>query len=132
MKKLAGTLFLTAALMLGCTVAPQLATAPAAASPQVAVFAADGAYEAALVAAVAYARLPRCAAAVPQPCSQQGVVDQTVRARDVARDALAAARTAVRTPGFGADVGQTAVAAAQAAVQALTAITVNLTQKVIK
>lgn len=98
-------------------------------NPQVAVFAFEGAYETALTVAVAYARLPRCAPTVPAPCSTQGIVDQTVRARNVARDALASAKQAVRTPGFGADVGTTAVAAAQAAVNAMTAITNNLKVK---
>ena len=102
---------------------------PPSTNPQVAVFAFEGAYEAALTVAVAYARLPRCAPAVPAPCSDQPIVDQAVRARNVARDALASAKQAVRTPGFGADVSTTAVAAAQAAVNAMTAITNNLKVK---
>lgn len=110
----------------GCAVAPPT---NAATSPQVAVFAFEGTYEAALVVAVAYAQLPRCSATVAMPCSTQVVVDQIIRARNVARDSLQAAKVAVRTPGFGADVAKTAIVSAQAAVDALTALTVNLRLK---
>ncbi len=109
---------LTALLLLaGCAAAPQ--------SPQQAVFEAKSSYAVALTAAVAYKRLPDCARAA-QPCSDKAVVAQLQKADTVASVALDSAENAVRSPGFGQSVVSSAVAAAQAALQAFTSITATL------
>lgn len=94
-------------------------------SPQQSVFQAKSAYAVALTAAVAYKRLPDCARAA-QPCSDKAVVAQLQKADTVASTALDSAEHAVRTPGFGQNVVSSAVAAAQAALQAFTSITATL------
>lgn len=125
------TLLLIAVLALvGCETVQAPTTTAAAPNAAVTVYAAKGAYEVALTAAVAYAELPRCKPdAKLSVCSSQPVVDQLVRSRNVARDALASAESAVRTPGFGVDVLTTAAASAEAAVKALTTITTTLRTK---
>lgn len=91
-------------------------------SPSQAVYAAHGAYATTLTAALAYKRLPPCQRAKP-PCSDPAVVAQLQKADDVAFEALSAAQRAVRTPGFGEDRIQTAIAVANQAIGAFTAIT---------
>lgn len=103
-----------AAALCGCASAPQ--------SPQQGVFQAKAAYAVALQTAVAYKRLPACSAAVKPPCSDPATVAQLQRADNVAAPALDAAEAAVRTPGFGKSLMDTAVASAQAAVAAFVAI----------
>ena len=125
MKRLIAAALLTAAALLGCARPGQ----QPGTNPQVAVFAVKGAYETALTVAVAYAQLPRCSTGTKAICSDQALVDQVVRARNVARDSIASAEGAVRTPGFGADVPATALTAAQAALDAFKAITTNLRVK---
>lgn len=114
-------LLIVAALLLSACATPQ--------SPQQAVFQAKSSYEVALTAAVAYRRLPACAVPVRQPCSDKAVVAQVQRADKVAFDALGAAESAVRTPGFGDSVISSAVTAAQAALNAFVSITSTLEVK---
>lgn len=98
-------------------------------SPQQAIFSAKSNYEVALTAAVAYKRLPVCATPAVQPCSQKSVVTQLQKADDVAAKALDAAETAVRTPAFGTNITQSALTAAQAALDAFVSITSSLQTK---
>jgi len=109
----------------GCA-APSAGSGP---SYQQGVFQAKTQYSAALTAAVAYKRLPTCTATVPLPCSQPAVIAQLQKADNVAAQALDAAEVAVRTPGFGASVVSSAVAAANAAMQAFVSITTTLGTK---
>jgi hypothetical protein len=107
-----------AALVFACATAPQ--------TPAQSVYAAQGAYASALTVAVAYKQLPTCDQA-PRPtlCSDKAVVAKLQAADDVAYAALSAAQNIVRTPGAGVNV-QTAIAAAEQAVAALTSITATL------
>lgn len=93
---------------------------------QRAVFAAWEGYAVSERLATTYAQLRRCGAPAVPPCSQQSVVDQTVKARNVARDALNAAQATVDNPLFGHDVLSTAVAAGQAGAQAFQSIAASL------
>lgn len=86
------------------------------------VFAAKEGYGVAERLATVYAQLPRCSTPAVQPCSDQAVLDQITRARNIAREALAAAQIAVDTPQFGENAVSTAVASAQAAMSAFTSI----------
>lgn len=90
-------------------------------TPAADVFAMRASYNAAVLApAAAYASLPRCAAAVPQPCSEQAVVNQLRKADAAAKAALDAAETVVRdTPRVDA---RTAIRAATEAIAAVAAI----------
>jgi hypothetical protein len=90
-------------------------------TPAADVFAMRAGYNAAFLApAVAYNALPRCAEAVPQPCSQQSVVSQLRKADAAAKAALDAAETVVRdAPGVDA---RTAINAAREAIGAAVAI----------
>lgn len=89
------------------------------------VYAAEGDYKLALIAANAYVKLPLCTESKP-PCATLTVVRQIQKAQPVARQALDAAESAVRTPGFGADVVNTAVTAGTAALSAFVSITNTL------
>ena len=109
------------ALMFGCSTTPT----STALTPQQAVYEAKAAYEVALVAAVAYKKLPSCSSS-QLPCSEKKIVDQLQHAQPVARSALDAAQAAVTTPGFGADIVETATASATAALKAFVAITQTL------
>ena len=91
-------------------------------SPQEVVFQARGAQNVALRAAVEYKRLAPCAVPAKQPCSDKAVVAQLQKADTVSDQALQAAESAVRTPGFGANVIDSAVTAAKAALSAFQAI----------
>lgn len=134
-------LFIVALLALAACALPPPSAPQGAASAQVlpakpyivgqqTVFGAKGAYEAALTIAVTYAELPRCGAPGHVGlCSDRKVVDQVVKARDVARDALGAAEGVVRSPGFGNDVIRTSVDAADAALKAFLSITNTLKVK---
>jgi len=119
MKILASALLAFA--LVGCASAPQ--------NPQQAVYQSKSAYQVALTGAVTYKRLAPCSAIVKQPCSDAKVVDQLRKADNTAIAALDAAETAVRTPGFGADIQKSALVAAQAALSAFTAIVANLGAK---
>jgi hypothetical protein len=120
MKRLFLSLALAVGLLAGC------AGGPIGQTPAQAVFAAKGTYNTALSAAVAYKRLPACSAVVKQPCSDKAVLAQLQKADNVAAAALDSAESAVRTPGFGKDAAQSAITAANAAVQALASITATL------
>jgi len=98
-------------------------------APQDTVFAARSAQNVALRAAVEYKHLAPCSAAVKQPCSDKEVVAQLQKADVVADKALEAAETAVRTPGFGTDVINSAVTAAKAALGAFQAIVAVIGRK---
>jgi len=97
-------------------------------SPSQSVFQAKSAYSVALTAAVAYKHLPDCTKA-PQPCSDKAVISQLKKADDVAAAALDAAESAVRSPGFGADILATAVASAKSALAAFLSITSTIGSK---
>lgn len=107
-------------VMAGCA-APQ--------SPQQSVFQAKSGYAVALTAAVTYKKLPPCGQPVKMPCSDKAVVAQLQKADNVAATALDSAESAVRTPGFGKDVVNSAIAAANAALAAFTSITSTLKVK---
>ena len=94
-------------------------------TPQQAVFEVKNAYAAALTVAVAYKRLPDCAQKA-LPCSDKVVVMQLQKADNVASAALDAAEHAVRTPGFGANLVQSALTAAKAALGAFVSVTSGL------
>ena len=113
MKTMIGIALLALALA-GCATTPQ--------TPQEIVFQARGAQNVALRAAVEYKRLAPCATPAKQPCSDKAVVAQMQKADTVSDQALSAAESAVRTPGFGANVISTAVTAAQAALAAFQSI----------
>lgn len=104
----------------GCAGAP--------ATPAVTVYEVETAYSTALNVAVAYRNLPPCTTAPTVICSRPDVVVKLQQADDVAYQALTAAQNTVRTPGAGANA-QTAIVAAQQAVQALAAITASLQVK---
>lgn len=95
------------------------------AAAQRAVFDAEGKYQVALIAANTYVNLPLCDKAKP-PCATLSVVRQVQKAQPVARAALDAAESAVRTPGFGADVVNTAVTAGTSALSAFVTLTATL------
>jgi hypothetical protein len=85
-------------------------------------------YNAGLIIAVAYKNLPDCAVAGhPILCSQDSVIKQLQDADDIAAPSLLAAQNTVRAKG--ATNAQTALIAAQEAVNALTTITSKLTVK---
>lgn len=98
-------------------------------TPAQTVFATKSAYATVLTAAVAYESLPRCAAAVPQPCSSPDVVAQLRKADTVASASLDAAETAVRTPAIGADATSKAIQTASTALAALQAIVSSIGAK---
>ncbi len=118
MRKLVTTLML--ALLLGCASTPQ--------SAQQSVYAAKQSYAIALTVAVAYKQLPACGPRAPGLCSEPKIV-ATLQKVDVASSALLdAAEHVVRTEGAGPNVN-TALKAANEAVQAFVTITTALRVK---
>lgn len=105
---------------------PGTTTTVAGATAERTVFAAKSAYAVALTAAVAYKRLPVCAATPTLPCSSPVIVAQLQKADNVAAGALDAAEAAVRTPSIGTTARDTAVGAATAALAALNALVATL------
>ncbi len=95
-------------------------------TPAQVVYAAKGAYATALSGAVAYESMPRCAPAVPKPCSDPELVAQIRKADNVAAAALDAAEAAVRTPAVGTTARDRAIQAAQAALAAFSALVASL------
>lgn len=93
---------------------------------QRAVFTAKSVYAGMLTAAVTYKELRRCSPTVPQPCSDPAVVAQLQKADVVASVALDAAEAAVRTPQIGNAAVDAAVAAANSALAALSALVSTL------
>lgn len=121
MKRLIGALLLAFALAgLGCATTPQ--------TPAQSVYQVQGNYAAALNVAVAYKQLPACQPGGTKLCSDKAIVAKLQQADDVAFAALTAAQNTVRTAGAGANA-QTAIVAAQQAVQALASITATLQVK---
>ena len=114
MKRLIGALLLAVA---GCATAPQ--------TPAQAVYQVQGTYAAALQIAVTYKQLPPCQQGGPALCSDKAIVTKLQKADDVAYAALTAAQNTARTPGAGANLN-TALVAAQQAVNAFAAITTTL------
>lgn len=95
-----------------------LTACQASTPPTSAVLASMTSYQAALVLAVKYNQLPRCADDGPKICSDLAVVKQLRMADDAALAALKAAQNVVLTPG----ATESAITAAQAsASQAVTA-----------
>lgn len=115
-------LFLAVALA-GCGTMP---TDGGAANAQQAVFTAKSAYATTLTVAVAYKNLRPCGASVPQPCSDPAIVAQLQKADIVANTALDAAEAAVRTPQVGTTARDRAVATANSALAALSALLSNV------
>ena len=108
-------------LAVACAVQPQ--------TPAQGVYAVQGAYASALTIAVAYKQLPPCGLPTsPKLCSNASVVTKLQAADNAAYAALSAAQVTVATPGAGLNA-QTAIVAAEQAVQALTAITNQLQVK---
>lgn len=126
-KRLA-TLALVAALVGGCGTVTTTGTGTTtgsvltSAEAQRAVFVSKTAFDAALIIATKYKNLPVCAATQPQPCSDPGIVAQLQRSANVANVALDAAEAAVRTPQIGSSAMNTAVAAANSALAAFSAL----------
>lgn len=116
MKRLFAVAILT--LVAACATAPQNA--------EQTVFQARTAQNVALRAAIGYAELPACREPKVQPCADKEVVDQLKLASRVTDQALTAAETAVRTPGFGTNVISSAVAAGTSALAAFQTIVATL------
>lgn len=116
-------LLLTSLLALSLT-----ACAVTPSSPAQTVYLAKTQYSAALSVAVAYKNLPGCGG-TEKLCAKPEVVAQLQKADQVAYPALDAAEDAVRTPGFGENIINSAVIAAKAAVEAFKSITNTLKVK---
>jgi len=96
-------------------------------TPQQSVYAIKSEYQLALSAAVAYKGLPSCATVGhPLVCSDAVVVAKIQQADSVAGPAIQQAENAVRDPSFDASTTSKILVAAQAALNALTAITAQL------
>lgn len=106
----------------------QAACATTPQTPAQSVYAVQGAYASALSIAVAYKQLPACQQGAPVLCSDRAVVEKIQTADDQAFAALNAAQAIVRTPNAGLNA-QTAIVAAQQAVQVLASITSTLKVK---
>lgn len=91
-----------------------------------AVYKASAAYNVALVAAVKYAQLPRCAPGGPRVCSEQATVDRIVAAESVATTAMQEAERIARDPAATDTATATALSSAQAALATLTALAAAL------
>ena len=128
MKKLFASIFIAAILATltgfsGCAASTTTSTPVfSIAAAQRNVYAAKEAYGVAERLGIAYASIARCATPAVQPCSDPAVIAQITKARNIARDSLAAAQTAVDTPGFGSDVVSTAVTAMNASLSAFQSI----------
>lgn len=114
------------AIAVGLVACASTTTSTTDASPATIVFQAKTAYATALVAAVTYKNLPKCASPAVQPCSDPAIVAQLQKADNVAAVALDTAEAAVRTPAIGTDAISKAVSAGQMALQAFVAISTNL------
>ncbi|WP_316978034.1 hypothetical protein [Shumkonia mesophila] len=112
---------LAVGLLLGACASMQAET------PAQRVFAAQADFNAPLAVAVAYESQPRCLEGQSQlaGCSDPAVVDILRSAYRDAAAALAAAQTAVRTPGIAESKVALAVAAARAAVDVFVAVVNN-------
>ena len=95
-------------------------------APQEVVAGGYVAYTAAGRGFVLYGRLPRCAATVPAPCSDQDVIDHAKVVSQKTLDELKAAEVIVRRPGVGTEIAASVAAAAEASVRALTTFSNSL------
>ena len=87
------------------------------------VYAAKNAYEAALIVAVNYNKLPRCGMPTSPPlCSDQAAVEAIRKANVAARTTLDAAEKTVRDPAAQADTKTAVAMAANDTVSAMQAI----------
>lgn len=92
-------------------------------SPSSAVYAAKNGYEAALVVAVTYNKLPRCGTPTSPPlCSDQAAVNAIRKASDATATAIDAAEKTVRDPAINADIKSAATLSATNALTALQTI----------
>lgn len=89
-------------------------------TPAQRVFALQADYTVALSAAVTYESLPRCAPAVPAPCSAPAVVAEIRRADAHAFDALREAQLLVRSGALDGDAVELAITTGAAAIRVLT------------
>lgn len=119
-------------LFAGCPTAPinDAATTPLLdhAAAERAAFEARAAYGIAAKVAATYVNLPLCEKSSP-PCATPALVIQIQKAQPVARTAIDASMDAARNPGFGKDIVNTSLAAAQSALKAFTTITDQLPKK---
>lgn len=97
-------------------------------NPQQAIFEIKQSYELALTVAVAYDSLPACTPGVVI-CSTPAGKAKIKQAKDVASPVIQGAENAVRDPNFDTNTTNAVIAAAQAAVVALTAVTAALPHK---
>lgn len=97
-------------------------------SPAQAVYQVKGDYAAALSVETHYDNLPTCGtlASTPLLCKNLATAKMVRQVDDTAYDAIEAAETAVRTPGYGTDKVTTALATATSAVAAFTNIVATL------
>lgn len=102
------------ALSVGCSTTAQ--------NPQQVVFQMRGTQNVLLRAAVEYKELKTCENPKVQPCADKGIVNQLQLADRVTDTALNAAETAVRVPGFGKSIIDSAIAAAGSALSAFQTI----------
>ncbi len=112
--------------MLLATIVIVLAGYATSHNPEQAVFQMRTDQNVGLRAAVEYKRLKPCATPAVQPCSDKAIVGQLQKADEVSDKALGAAESAVRTPGFGQSIVDSAVTAAQAALAAFQSIVATL------
>jgi len=105
----------------GCAINPQ--------NPEQTVFQMRGTQNVVLRAAVEYKELKPCATPKVQPCSDKVVVTQLQLADKVTDTALSAAESAVRTPGFGKNIVDSAISAANAALVAFQTIVATIERK---
>ncbi len=102
----------------GCASTPSSTPVIDRAAAQRTIFAAKEGYGVSERLAITYASLARCKVPRVMPCSDQAVIDQMTKARDISRDTLAAAQGVVDNPAFGNDALSTAVIAAQSGLAA--------------
>ena len=123
MKRITQLVFATLAAfaLFACSTAPT--------TPQQSIYQLESNYNAAAQIVLAYKALPTCGGvATTVLCSKPEVIAQLKQADNVAYSALVAAENTVRTQGAGANAN-TAMVAAQQAIQALTAISAALQVK---
>jgi hypothetical protein len=98
---------------------------PQTENPGQIVYQIQSGYAVALKTELAYSNLPDCSTGI-KLCSKKDVIRQVQKADDLAWDAIQAAQTAVRTPGFGDSGVTTTIASARALTDAFIGITNTL------
>lgn len=96
---------------------------PTPKTPRQAVYAADGAFLAAVTIANDYKALPDCVSNGPILCKNAAVVEKIKLGANAADATLKAAENTVKDPNFGGSTSDSAIVAATNAVQAFVAIT---------